>query len=270
MAQTPIVNQVRVKGVTYNICDSTARGNLSAIPGLVTDVAGLKQNKLDRTPTGGSDTFTGRMYVKGFMEIIRPNSYVENNPCGVVLSDGGRIRFNFTETDAEIYAGENDLTLRHNLDANTSRAVRVNNNNTNLEYLVKDSGNEKPYLVDYCFYTSFGSTSLIAENRHEYCLEEIAPSGGPGLGMGSAVGGYGSAPLTSLTITWPDVVRGTIFGVNFTSGSSFSGISHRTTGGIDFIPYYIGDDSEKANRRYNIVCWYDGAKKWCSVKSAEI
>lgn len=98
-------------------------------------------------------------------------------------------------------------------------------------------------------YDTFSGTTLTAENNVEY-------NGGT---------------LSSLTIICPALARGVIFGVNFTSSSSFSGVTFKRVSGsstIDLSPKLSGDSLSIKSKRYNLIIWYDGTNYWCAAKAS--
>lgn len=86
-------------------------------------------------------------------------------------------------------------------------------------------------------FTTFSGTSLSAATNTEYA-------------NGTAIG--------SLAITLPTAARGVIFGVNFTSASTFSGVTFSSTVKVK------GDKLNKAGMRYNLIVWYDGSHWICA------
>ena len=96
-------------------------------------------------------------------------------------------------------------------------------------------------------FTTFSGTSLTAANNTEYAQ---------------------SSSISSLTIKWPAAARGVMFGVNFTTGSTFSGVTHKNSSNTTISPKLIGDPVNKTGKRYNMVCWYDGSNYWAVAKTA--
>lgn len=96
-------------------------------------------------------------------------------------------------------------------------------------------------------YDTFSGTALTAESNIEYSCT--------------------SSSIGSLTITWPSggTARGTIFGVNFKSTSSFSGVTFTNTSKSVKL---VGDALSINNKKYNLICWYDGSEYWCAAKAA--
>ena len=71
-----------------------------------------------------------------------------------------------------------------------------------------------------------------------------------------------------LTITLPnfDPPDTWICAVNFTSGSSFTGVTFMRDGET-YSPKAVGDTLNLVSRRYNLVIWWDGAYFWVSAKA---
>ena len=95
-------------------------------------------------------------------------------------------------------------------------------------------------------FETFSGTSVTAANRKVY-------------NNGTAI--------ASLTITYPAAAAGVIFEVDFSSGSSFSGVTFKNSGGTTISPKLIGDPLTFVSKRYNIVCWYDGSNYWACAKA---
>ena len=239
----PIIHQAYIKGRLYDLADLEARGLIADIPGILTDIENLQNEKVDRV----GDTVHGDLNferVSGSRADINMNSGANSI---INLSQGSKIVLNRNESTAELSSGSNLVLLKTGVDANNWRGLQVRATNMNLEYATAIEGTAKNYNIDYCYFATFSGTTLTAVSRHEY---------------------YNGTAIASLTITWPADERGEIFGVNFTSSSTFT-LSHRNSQGTAFTPKYIGDDPSKPSSAYNLVCWWDGRYKWCSVKSAE-
>lgn len=80
---------------------------------------------------------------------------------------------------------------------------------------------------------------------------------------------YNAGTLASLKIIYPSNARGTIFGVNFTSSNTFSGVTFQYNGSnITSSVKLSGDSLSMKSKRYNLICWYDGNSFWCAAKAA--
>ena len=211
--------------------------------------------------------------------------YVEDTVARNMIPDVSDIRTNVTSLQTAVNgkvakAGD---TMSGDLNFNSGKKVRINQSggsygtlymSVNMESLrVYDSngssraiqitaqagqssdiaavqyvGKNGTYDIDYTGYTTFSGTSLTAVARYEYA---------------------NSSAINSLTITWPAFERGLIFGVNFTASGSFTGVTHRTSGGTTFTPKYTSTPNQPS-KRYNFVCWYDGSYQWCAVTYANV
>ena len=100
---------------------------------------------------------------------------------------------------------------------------------------------------DTTTFTTFSGTSLVAADNTEYS---------------------NSSAIASLTLRYPAAARGMMFGVNFTSGSSFSGVTFKNSSGTTISPKLVGDPLTKTSKRYNLICWYDGSNYWAVAKAA--
>lgn len=98
------------------------------------------------------------------------------------------------------------------------------------------------------YYETFTGTSLTAVSGREYA---------------------NSTAIGSLAIQWPAVTRGVIFGVNFVSAASFSGVTFTNANGNSFTPKLKGDKLDIASKRYNLICWYDGRNYWCIANAVD-
>ena len=88
-------------------------------------------------------------------------------------------------------------------------------------------------------YTTFSGTQLSAASGTEYT---------------------NSTAINSLSITLPTAARGVIFGVNFTSSDSFTGVTFSAS------VKNAGEGLTMTSRRYNMIVWYDGSEWWCAAK----
>jgi len=90
-------------------------------------------------------------------------------------------------------------------------------------------------------FTTFSGTSLTAVSGTEY---------------------VNNTAIGSLAITLPQATRGAIFGVNFTSNTSFTGVTFSTTD-----VKQVGEAVTAKNKRYNLIIWWEGSAWWCAAKS---
>ena len=233
MAQRPIIETITVNNTTYDIADAQARQMVIDIPSIQSDITALQtttQNLNSDKVAKAGDTMSGDLQM--------------NNGIGVKLNRSGG-------TYARVDAADNQALLRAYASSSSYRGVRVyspsgqSTDDQGLEYFT----NSDSYKVDSTKYATFSGTSLTAQSRTEHT-------------NGTAI--------SSLAIRWPNWHRGMIFGVNFTSASSFSGITHTNESGTSFTPRYVGSKTTLASQRYNLVCWYDGNYAWCVVSATAI
>ena len=77
-----------------------------------------------------------------------------------------------------------------------------------------------------------------------------------------------SSAVSSMTINVPAYVNETFIAeVDFTSGSSFSGVVFKQAGST-ITPKLGGDSLTMANKRYNIIVWWDGSYWWAAALAA--
>lgn len=126
-------------------------------------------------------------------------------------------------------------------DETTIAASRI----TDMRYIFHMPGDEN--LV-----RAFSGNSVTVDNDREY---------------------RNNTAQTSLTIFVPkDPIPTFICGVNFSTGSSFSGVTFKYKGSSESINNSIkivGDTLEMLNRRYNLIIWWDGKNYMVASKSAE-
>lgn len=76
--------------------------------------------------------------------------------------------------------------------------------------------------------------------------------------------------IGSLTINLPDDPHATfITGVCFKTNGSFSGVTFKK-GSSALSPKLAGDAITLANKKYNMVIWWDGAYYWAAAKAASL
>ena len=232
MAQRPIADRIRVKNITFDVADLYARAQIADVARLQTDVAQLQTNVTNLTNNKvakAGDTMTGTLTMAAGNQVK-------------LAENGG--------TYGSVNAGANFLTLTA-VDGNgNTRILRLKspNGEANDVFSLHFLTNQGMYYLDFTGYTTFSGTALMAAPDMEYTNNN---------------------EIGSLTITWPAVTRGLIFGVNFSSSSSFSGVTHRTAGGTTFTPKQIGTTSE-SYKRYNLICWHDGRDYWCAANGANL
>ena len=232
MAQRPIADRLTVKNVTFDIADSYARAQIADVARLQTDVAALQTtttNLQNQKVAKAGDTMTGVL----------------------TMANGRQVKFAESGgTYGTINAGSNYLALVA-VDSNgNTRTIRLkpDNGEANDVFSMQFLTNQGMYYLDYTGYGTFSGTSLIANSNFEYT---------------------NSSEIGSLTITWPAVTRGMIFGVNFSASSGFTGVTHRTAGGTVFTPKKSGD-TNLGYKRYNLICWHDGRDYWCAAQNASL
>ena len=238
------VDQIRIDGVDYDIKDTTARNTISAIPNLQSDISSLQSsiNSLDsaKVPKTGDSTITGNLLIKGDLTM-----------------NGTKTLYLYSDSNAIKATNSNTMQLsvsKTTDDTTASRYFRFSASSNLLKFEIatkKGNADEvvESYNVDYCRYTTFTGTKLTAKTRHEYNNNTV---------------------ISKLTIVWPTSARGIIFGVNFSSGTTAFVLKHQSADGSDVTSSVktIGNATNLKNKRYNLICWYDGLKRWCAVKAA--
>lgn len=232
MAQRPIADKLTVKNITFDIADRYARAQIADVARLQTDVAQLQTNVTslaNNKVAKAGDTMTGAL----------------------TMSAGNQVRFAESGgTYGTVNAGSNYLALVA-VDGNGNpRTIRVKslNGEANDVFSLQFLTNQGMYYLDFTGYSTFSGTFLTVNPDMEYT---------------------NNSEINSLTITWPAVTRGLIFGVNFSASSSFSGVTHLTAGGTSFTPKMIGNTSS-GYKRYNLICWHDGRDYWCAANGADL
>lgn len=95
--------------------------------------------------------------------------------------------------------------------------------------------------------TAFSSTSVTLKNQRIF---------------------RNSSAVSSLTINVPAYVNDTFIAeVDFTSGSSFSGVVFKQAGST-ITPKLGGDALTMVSKRYNIIVWWDGSYWWAAALAA--
>lgn len=95
--------------------------------------------------------------------------------------------------------------------------------------------------------TSFSSTSVTLKNQMIF---------------------RNSSAVSSLTINVPAYVNDTFIAeVDFTSGSSFSGVVFKQAGST-ITPKLGGDALTMVSKRYNVIIWWDGSYWWAAALAA--
>lgn len=226
-----------IRNILYKLRDEEARTLISAIQtqisNILTTISQLTGNKVDRD----GDTMTGDLNMSANINMSA------NKSVNLTGASGNNT------TQSAVQAGYNTLLMRSGANASNYHGLRVRGDQATVEYVENVNGTAKNYPIEYSYFTTFSGTSLTAENRHEYAQ---------------------SSAISSLSIKWPAVSRGMIFGVNFTSASTWNGITHKNSAGSDITSSVkvIGSKTTLADKRYNVICWYDGSAYWMSVKAA--
>lgn len=226
------VNKVTVNNTTYPIEDTTARAYFADIPDMQTDITNLQTTT---TSLGNNKVAKAGDTMTG----------------DLIMSSGNGVKLTPSSGYSRVDASNNQIILRAYDSSDDYRGLRLyaptgqSNDDQGLQYYTASNA----YMVDITKYMAFSGTSLTAISRVEYA---------------------NNTAISSLSLTWPAGHRGMIFGVNFTSGSSFSGITHYNSSGTAFTPKYPSTLQVKASQRYNLVCWYDGQYYWCSIAIAAV
>ena len=238
------VDKIRVDGVDYDIKDTTARNSISAISGIQADISGLETSisNLDsaKVPKTGNSTITGDLLIKGDLTMNGTKAlhfYNENNTINATGAATLQMMVSKT-TDGTTSSRKFRFAATSNL-----LKFEICSKKGNADEVVES------YYVDYCRFTTFTGTKLTAKSKHEYNNNTV---------------------ISKLTIKWPSNGRGVIFGVNFTSGTTAFVLKHQSADGSDVTNSVktIGSATNLKNKRYNLICWYDGLKRWCAVKAA--
>ena len=233
------IDRVNVKGTVWMIKDTQARGDLSAIPVLQSDVTALQTNVNNRVLKAG-DTMTGNLTL--------------TDGAGVFIkSDNGLGELKIRNGYHTLSSPSSGTLLLQVATSSYARGLRLNYQSDDLLFEIQNidgSTDTKICKIDYVYYTTFEGTTLEAESHCEYS---------------------NSTAISSLALTWPANSRGVIFGVNFTSDSSTAfSLTHFNQNGSNITNNVktIGSSTTQKGKRYNLVCWYDGSYRWCAVKAA--